>query len=263
MLKTLDELLFYSVKIFDTDGGQIINKALENHIKNLDKLGILDAHEKVNSLFEDNKYDYVNDENLNDDQRHAFAQAHKTIVFANATSIKNVADDEQKELILKLSNLVAKTFEEDKKLQLRIEDINHKVKNGDVINLHDINFELINITQDRIKSDKTLQLEIAQLMIENFEILLENKVECKSDFIQFITENDEIINSEAMQEEVRQRVAQLKIVFDLENQSRIEIIKHPVKTIKSFIARIGCERRNKQQLWVDRIKSRDMISQKL
>ena len=262
MLKTLDELLFYSVKIVDKDGGQILNKSLDNHIKNLDKLGISDSYEKVHSFFEDDKYDYVNDENLNDEQRHIFAQAHNTIVFANATSIKNVDNDEQKEVVLKLSNLVGKTFNEDKELQSYIENINHKVKSGELINLDDVNFELINITQDRIKSDTSLQLEIAQLMIENFQIIVENKVDCKGEFIQFVSENDELISGEMMREEIRQKVIQLKSVFDRENQSKIEIIKHPVKTIKSFIARIGCERRAKKP-WVDRVNEVEISTQRL
>jgi len=259
MLKNLDALLFYSVKIIDKDGGQILNRALKNHIKYLEKLGVEKAEDKINSLFEEEKYNYVNDEMLADDQRHSFATAHNTIIFAEAISVKNVQNDDQKDVVLKLNNVVAKAFEGDVEMQTYIENINSRVKNGECINLYEINCELIDIIHNKIKSDISLQSEIAQLMVDNFEILLNNKIECKAEFIEFLNENEEIISSKMIREEVQQKVVQMKSIFNPTQESRIEMITKPVNAMKSFIARIGCQRRSKQP-WTEKIINEEQIS---
>ncbi len=206
MLKTLDALLSCSVK-------SIENNVLNSHIKHLEQLGIADAEDKIHSL-ENAKYHY------------------------------NI-DDEQKEIVLKLSNIVEKIFKEDESLQSYVENINLRVTNGECINLY---HELINIIYDRIKSDKLLQSELVNLMVENFEILIENKISCKEELIHFLSENDEIINSgQIIQQEIRQKIIQLK------NYLHNDFVK-PIQSLCG-----SC-----QQLWVKRIThSRQTITQSL
>ncbi len=250
MLKNLDELLVYAVKIIDTDGGQILNRVLNNHIESLKTLGVEEAKDKVNSLFEEKKYDYVNDKMLDNDQRHSFATAHNTIIFAEAISVKNVQNDDQKEVVLKLNNVVAKAFEGDVEMQTYIENINSRVQNGECINLYEINCELIDIIHNKIKSDISLRSEIVQLMVENFVILSNNKVECGTEFIEFLKKNGEIISSKMIREEVQQKVVELKNIF---NPTQQKIITTPVNVVKSFIELIRCRKKKSQQLWTEEI----------
>ena len=220
MLKTLDALLIYIIKILDKGNEEITNLALGNPIENLSESEInLDE----TCVIQDTPDDYHN----------------------HNSSIPNINVDAQKQIVLKLRSIVEKVVEEDRQLQ---EDI--KIHSCD-----DIHSELRNIVHTKIKSDPLLQLEIIQLMIENFELLILHEIECKSEFIEFLSENNEILSSEILTKQIFHKVLQLKNVFNNVSDLTLELIRQPSQTIKSFVRRIGMQ---SNKPWVDRVSEGEL-----
>jgi hypothetical protein len=78
--------------------------------------------------------------------------------------------------------------------------------------------------------------------------------------MEFLTENNEILTSEIVTKEVFQKVFQLKKSFNNVSDMTSELIRHPAKTIKSFVGSIGGHRSKR---WVDRVSEREVGTQNI
>ena len=249
MLRTLDALLFYLLQIINKR--QEVDRACEQYIKNPNELGITNIHEKVHSFFA--KQDHYN---LSNEEQYTFGEPHKAFLLIIANSITNIENEKQKEAILKLSNILIKASPEDEQLQSSIKDLHYIIDNNHYINLDEINQKLMTIIDSRIYFNESLQLDIIEFLVENFEVLLNNKVDYKTDFIQF-SHDDEGVSPVMIKKEIDERIIQLKSLLTKLGERKIDMIKEPFHQVKSFVMRIGSQKKA-NKLWSDIINEKEI-----
>ena len=230
MLKNLDSLLLYSVKIVNKDGSQILNNLLDNYISALEKSFIADAKSKVMSLFEQDAYDFSSDFSLATEQLTLFCQVSNIITFATKVSSHRLESDEQQDLVKIMSSKVASIVVNDPSLQVIIEDVNKRISFGECVVIYKTYFDLIEKIKNKIEEVLVLKMDFFHLILCNFVLLSKKNTPCRSEFEDFLKFNSGLIKSNMLDEVTVQILELLKgIILKPEHSTWLDMMSFCTK----------------------------------